>query len=178
MRHGRGEAADGDDSDPLHGGSLRRVGAGDNDLVEPRVSRCKGQAERPSNGPSLAVQSQLADEETTRGGTRRQAADLEDRHGDGQVERGSDLLESRRRQIDRDGAAGERKPGVPERRADAFAGFADARVREPHDVETGESPRDIDLHVQNAGVDPQEGGGMNTRKHETSSARGEACGAV
>ena len=68
---------------------------------------------------------------------------------------------------------GNGKPLLLQRRADAVPGFTDARVRQAHDVETRESFADVDLDLEDAGVDPEEGGGVDTGEHEASSVRGE-----
>ena len=169
---------DRDDADAFDRGRFGRVHGGDDDLVEARLPRCERQAEDSANGPDLAIQSKLADEETPRGRRRREAADLEQRHGHGQVERGADFLESGRREVHRDRAAGRREAAVPQRGADALARFPDARVRQPDDVEAGEPRGDVDLHVEDTGVDSQNGSGMDSGKHVASSVRGEACGGM
>src|ERR1700693_4834405 len=62
-------------------------------------------------------------------------------------------------------APGGGKPAVAKRRANALARLPDARVRQADDGEAGEPRGNVDLHVQDTGVDSHDGGGMNSGKH-------------
>src|SRR5207245_10029765 len=79
-------------------------------------------------------------------------------------------------EVDRDGAGGEGIDAAAQRGPDAVPGLPDAGVGQPDDVEAGEPLRDVHLDVQDAGIDPHDGGGMNAGEHAASSRHEETPG--
>ena len=137
VRDGGREVRDGNDADPLHRGGLRSVLRREDDLVEPGVAGRQGQAERAPNGPHLAAEPELADEDAPRAGFGPEALQAGEADGNGKIEGGARLTEVGRGEIDRDRAVRQREAAVLERRAHALAGLANARVGQTHDGEAG-----------------------------------------
>ena len=68
-------------------------------------------------------------------------------------------------EIDGDAAGRKRKPGGNERGPHALLGFGDRLVLQTDYVESGQTGRDLHLHVDRAGLDPLKGYGRNPRNH-------------
>ena len=84
---------------------------------------------------------------------------------DGQIERRSGLADVGRREIHRDAVGRELEAGIPDRASHAVAALADARVRQSHHLKCGQAKRDIHLHLDETGLDPEYRGGPHAGKH-------------
>ncbi len=71
------------------------------------------------------------------------------------------------REIDGDALGGKRQTRGDERRAHAVACFGDGLVGEPHEIEGGQSRRDLHLHVHGPRLDAFEGHGGDVLDHAT-----------
>ena len=144
---------------PVDGRRLGRVLRRKHDLFESTVARGQGEAKRSADRAHLAVQAQLADEESSTVGPDRQAADHEERDGHGKVERGADLSEVGGSEVDRDGAASREESRCCEGR-NGRARALPSRVASgsPDDREAGKTLGNVDLDVEDARVETGVGG--------------------
>ena len=114
------------------------------------------------------VEAQLADEGQPVGGLA--GHDLgRDRHadGDGDVEAAAQLLEARRREVDRDplGVAGPRRSGGGEGDPDAVQALAAGGVGLADQGDAREAGGDVDLDEHGAAPGPLHGGGVDASEH-------------
>src|SRR5829696_3531760 len=138
------------------GRRLRRA----EDSVEPGAPRPLGGDQHAADGPHAPVESQLADRgvlleprnrNLVRGG--------EHRERDRQVEARSLLAQRRRREIDDDPLPPARplELGGDDPAADALLRLLAGAVRQPDDREAGNPALQMGLHLDAAGVEPDEG---------------------
>jgi hypothetical protein len=169
VRDRRREVRDGNGADAGDRRGLRRVRLRQDDLGEAAVARREREAERAPYRADLAAEAELPDEHARRLVRAAEAAQPQQADRDRQVERGAALPEVGGREVDGDRPLGHRESPVLQRGADAFAGFADARVGKTHDREAGQAEGRIDLDVEDARVEPERGGGVDAGEHEASS---------
>src|SRR5574337_480376 len=79
----------------------------------------------------------------------------QDGTGDGEVEAGALLLDVGWRQVDGDPSCGKVEATVLNGCPHPVAALLDRRIRQPDGVEVGQALRDVDLYVNQVGLDPQ-----------------------
>ena len=166
-----GERTDCHHANPVDRRGLGSVRGRQRDLRETFVARREREAERPADRPHGAVEPELSDEDAARVVDGLEPRNLQKGDGDGEIERGSELAEAGRREVDGDGSRRDREAAVAKRRADPLPGLADARIRQADDREGGEPGRDVDFHVQDAGFDSESCGGVDSGEHGASLAK-------
>jgi hypothetical protein len=165
VRDGVGQRSDGDDGDPFNGRGLPRVRGRQHDLVETPLPRRERDAEGALDRSDLAVETELADEDPAPAVREGESRDLQEGDRDRKIERRADFPEPGGREVDGDDTGRQGEAAVPERGTDPLARFPDARVRKTDDRERRKARRDVDLHVENAGVDPDRRGGVDAGEH-------------
>ena len=167
-----GEMADGDRLDARElrlGSALGRT----EQPVEPQPARPLGDREDAADTPHAAVEGELAD-----GGVplelvvRHLARRREHGERDRQVEPGAFLAQLRRREVDRDAAAGELELGREDAAADALPGLLAGAVGEPDDREGGDAVLDVRLDLDPARIETDERVGDRACEH-ASTLRGQ-----
>ena len=170
VRHRLAEVGDRDHADASDRGGFGGVCRGEHDLLEPRVTRGDGEAERAPDGPDLAAEAELADEDAPRSVGCREAGQAEQPERHGKIERGAAFPEVRRGEVDGDGPVRYGKPPVLQRRTDALPRLPHARVGKTDDGEARKAVRGVDLDVEHAGFETQSGRGVDPSEHDASSA--------
>ena len=105
-------------------------------------------AQRSRDPPQCAVETQLGNEGEVVDQRRRQhLVRHQQSDGDGQIESSALLAQPGRRQVDGDALEGPLESARQECGADPVAGLPARRVGQPHDCESGDAVRDMDLDV-------------------------------
>ena len=165
VRHGLRQGADGNHLDIVHEPGLAGVRLRDEDSLEALLLGDGGHRQDAVGVPELTVQGQLAEEH----GQRRRTGELPRSHQDGQGYRQivgrTCLSQVGGREACRDAAHWELTAGVPNGGADALTSLLDRSVRQPHDVERGQSGRDVHLDLDDVPIKSDYGAGQCLSEH-------------
>ena len=113
-----------------------------------------------------AVEGQLAEHQRVVEIAPRQASGGgEQPERDRQIERGARLSQVGRGEVDGDAMRRKFEAAVADGAANAVAALAHARVGQSDEMEPGKSERDVDLDLDDGGVDAEDGGGANAGEH-------------
>ena len=137
------------------------------DPREPVATNALGDSQRAADRSHLAGQRKLPDHRAALDVLRLELVGRDQqRYRERQVERGADLAQVRRREVDRDPPQRELVPRVDHRRSDPLARLAHGLVGEPHDRERGQALPDVGLHPDPPSVDPVDREGRDAGEHQ------------
>jgi hypothetical protein len=122
------------------------------------------------NGPQVAFEAQLAgDDSAAPSRVLEHGWELlaGDQHAEcyGQVERRALLWYVGRSQVHGDAAEGQRIPGVGQRGGDPLLALTHRTLGKPDRVEAGQPTADVDLDIDQVGVDAEHSGGADAGEH-------------
>ncbi len=157
-------------------GGLRSARRGTDQAFLARVRADRGRQDA-GDGGDRAIEPELAEHGKTVERVRRDRADRgHQAERDRQIVMAAFLRQIGRREVDRDPPRGQRQPRGNQRRAHPLARLGNRLVREADDGKRRQAGRDLNLHVDRAGLDPLKGYGRNPRNHAAPSSTIEGSG--
>src|ERR1019366_8237062 len=157
------------DVDAFNHSGLARVGGGNHQVSDAGGPGGHGDGQHSLHRPQAAVEAQLADQQEVGDVLDvERAVGSENSDGDGQIEAGASLLDVGRGQVDGDAGGRNVEAGVLDGGAHAVAGLADGGVGQADGVEllfVGLDAGEVDLDVDDAGVDAVDGGAAGFEEH-------------
>jgi hypothetical protein len=120
---------------------------------------------RAAHRAYLASETELADEDAPARRRGPQSGEPQERDREREVDGDAGLAHGRGREVDGDLSAGLLEAAVLERRADSLAGLAHAGVRQSDERERRDPVGEVDFDIQDAGIDPERRGGVDTDQH-------------
>src|SRR5437667_3144308 len=168
MRDRVRERLDAEDRRAAGESSLGGVGRRHDEPAKRRLPRRRSDGERAAPAVHAAIEAELA-EDAPAGEIREAevAESGEEPEGDRQVEGRALLAHARGPEVDRHPALGVLEAAVAERRPDALGALADGAVGEADGGGMRQPRRDVDLDVDDQGVDAAEGARADTGEHES-----------
>ena len=174
--HGLAEGRGGEGTHVVDVRRLERVGGGDEQGLDAVSATGERGGEHPAHRPELAIERELADHRDALERRPGNGADGgEQSEGDGQIEGGALLADVGGGEVDGDAVVREVEAAVLDGGANAVATLADGGIGQPDGGERGEAGGDVDLDVDEAGLNTVQGRGEDAGEHGVMSRhRGDA----